>query len=310
MELDDMPWNGLAEMGARMSIPREGVRVNQDRYRNPTAMSDPGRHADLFEGLPQNAGALAKIVQGLLIHQHIAPSYGVTLSNDQQAQSHVRAVERILDDIVARDDRPLSAMRATNERQVGVCRHFTLLHVAMLRKLGIPARARCGFGAYFEPGKYLDHWVTEYWNDGKSSWVLFDAQIDDHQRKLFKIGFDTADVPRDRFVVAGDAWSACRLGRADPRAFGILDMHGLWFIAGNLVRDIAALNKREMLPWDVWGKMPRQDRELDLAFFDRLAVISREPDAHADELSELFRDQRLTVPRTVFNAVLNCVQEL
>jgi hypothetical protein len=273
-------------------------------------MSDAGRHADLFEGLPQNAGALAKIVQGLLIHQHIAPSYGVTLGNDQQAQSHVRAVERILDDIVTRDDRPLSAMRATNERQVGVCRHFTLLHVAMLRTLGIPARARCGFGAYFEPGKYLDHWVTEYWNDGKSSWVLFDAQIDDHQRKLFKIGFDTAEVLRDRFLVAGDAWAACRLGKADPRAFGILDMHGLWFIAGNLVRDIAALNNREMLPWDVWGKMPRQDKELDVAFFDRLAVISREPDAHADELGEIFQDERVTVPRTVFNSVLNCLQEL
>jgi hypothetical protein len=152
--------------------------------------------------------------------------------------------------------------------------------------------------------------VTEYWNDGKSSWVLFDAQIDDHQRKLFKIGFDTADVTRDRFLVAGDAWSACRLGRADPRAFGILDLHGLWFIAGNLVRDIAALNNREMLPWDVWGKMPRQDRELDLTFFDRMAVVSREPDAHPDELIELFHDERVTVPGTVFNAVLNCLQEL
>src|SRR5690349_19824256 len=142
-----------------MSGPRETMRLNHDRYRTPIAMSDPGRHADLFDGLPRDAGALAKIVQGLLIHQHIAPAYGVTLSNDQQAQSHVRSVEKILDDIVTRDDRPLSAARATNERQVGVCRHFTLLHVAMLRTQGISARARCGFGAYFETGKYLDHWV-------------------------------------------------------------------------------------------------------------------------------------------------------
>jgi hypothetical protein len=109
---------------------------------------------------------LAETVQGLLIHQHIAPAYGVTLGRDQQAQSHVRTVEKILGDIVARDGRPLSAARAINERQVGVCRHFTLLHVAMLRTQGIPARARCGFGAYFEEGKYLDHWVTVYWNEG------------------------------------------------------------------------------------------------------------------------------------------------
>jgi transglutaminase-like putative cysteine protease len=100
--------------------------------------------------LPRDAGALAETVQGLLSHQHIAPAYGVTLNRDQQAQSHVRAVEKILGDIVERNGQPLSTARATTERQFGVCRHFTLLHVAMLRTQGIPARARCGFGAYFE----------------------------------------------------------------------------------------------------------------------------------------------------------------
>ena len=130
--------------------------------------------------MPRDAGALAETVQGLLSHQHIAPAYGVTLNRDQQAQSHVRAVEKIL-------GQPLSTARATTERQVGVCRHFTLLHVAMLRTHGIPARARCGFGAYFEKGKYLDHWVTEYWNEEKKCWVLFDSRIDNRQRELFSL---------------------------------------------------------------------------------------------------------------------------
>ncbi len=284
--------------------------MNFDLYRMPIAMSDPGRHTPLFDSLPRDARTLAETVQGLLIHQHIAPAYGVTLSRDQQAQSHVRAVEKILDDIITRDGRPLSAARAANERQVGVCRHFTLLHVAMLRTQGIAARARCGFGAYFEKGKYLDHWVTECWNEGNKCWVLFDAQIDERQRELFRIGFDTTNVPRDQFVVAGDAWLLCRDGKTDPSAFGILDMHGLWFIAGNLIRDVAALNNREMLPWDVWGAMRRQDSELDLAFFDRLAIVSREPDAHVDELNALYCDERVSVPGTVFNAELNCLQEL
>ncbi|WP_342727519.1 transglutaminase-like domain-containing protein [Bradyrhizobium sp. B097] len=284
--------------------------MNVDRYERPVAMSDPGRHAALFESLPRGAGALAATVQGLLIHQHIAPAYGVTLGGDRQAQSQVRAVENMLDEIVTRNARPLAVARAVNERQVGVCRHFTLLHVAMLRTQGIPARARCGFGAYFEAGKYLDHWVTEYWNEDRKCWVLFDSQIDDRQRELFGIRFDAADVPRDQFLVAGDAWSLCRAGRRDPGAFGILDMHGLWFIAGNLVRDIGALNNREMLPWDVWGAMRMQDSELDLAFFDRLAIVSREPDAHADELKALDRDERVHVPAAVFNAVLDRVQDL
>jgi hypothetical protein len=289
---------------------QETVQMDFDRYTRSIAMSDPGRHAALFNELPRDPSALAKTVQGLLIHQHIAPAYGVTLSRDQQAQPHVRAVEKILDDILTRDGRPLSAERATNERQVGVCRHFTLLHVAMLRTQGIPARARCGFGAYFEKGKYLDHWVTEYWNERGKRWHLFDAQIDDRQRELFRIEFDTADVPRDQFLVAGDAWSLCRGRKADPSAFGILDMHGLWFIAGNLARDVAALNNHEMLPWDIWGAMRQQDSELDLAFFDRLAIVSREPDAHVDELAALYADERVSVPATVFNALLGCPQEL
>src|SRR5690349_14875447 len=103
---------------------RETLPMNFDRYSRLIAMSDPGRHAALFEALPRDAGALANAVQGLLIHRHIASAYGVLLSRDQEAQSHVRAVEKILDEIVTRDSRPLSAWRATNERQVGVCRHF------------------------------------------------------------------------------------------------------------------------------------------------------------------------------------------
>ena len=31
-------------------------------------------------------------------------------------------------------------------------------------------------------------------------------------------------------------------------------MRGLWFIAGNLIRDAAALNNMETLPWDVGGR--------------------------------------------------------
>src|SRR3954454_6007300 len=199
----------------------EILPMDLDRYRKPIAMSDPGRQAARFDGLPGDVVTLGETVQGLLIHEHIAAAYGVTRSRDQQAQSHVRAVEEMVAEIAARDGRSLSVTRAANARQVGVCRHFTLLHVAMLRTQGIPARARCGFGAYFEKDKYIDHWVTEYWNEARSRWILFDSQIDDHQRELFGIGFDTADVPRDQFVVAGDAWSLCRGGSADPTAFGI-----------------------------------------------------------------------------------------
>jgi hypothetical protein len=279
--------------------------MNLDYYRTPVDLSATGRHAARFDGLPRDVGALARIVQGLLIHEHMTEAYGVKLPQDRHAEAHVRPVEGMIERIVANDPRPLTDSRAPDGRYVCVCRSFALLMVAMLRSQGVPARARCGFGAYFEKGKFYDHWVGEYWNEAQKRWILVDAQIDDRQRRMFGIKLDTLDVPRDQFLVAGDAWRLVRHGRADAKSFGILDMWGAWFIASNVVRDVAALNNREMLPWDVWGVMQPKDEGLDLAFIDRLAELTHEPDANFAKLRAIFGEPRLAVPKTVFNAVLN-----
>ncbi|NEQ19613.1 MAG: hypothetical protein F6K28_08495 [Microcoleus sp. SIO2G3] len=41
------------------------------------------------------------------------------------------------------------------------------------------------------------------------------------------------------------------------------DLRGLWYIAGEMVRDVTALNKMEMLPWDIWGAIPRPNEPLN-----------------------------------------------
>lgn len=279
--------------------------MSLDFYRAPIDFSDAGIQARFFDDLPHDVAGLAAAVQGLLIHEHMTGAYGVNMPQARHAEAHIRPVEDILAAIAARDPRPLTTPRAPAGRHVCVCRSFTLLLVAMLRHQGVPARARCGFAAYFEKGKFIDHWIAEYWNADQARWIMVDAQIDGRQREMFGIAFDTLDVGRDRFLVAGDAWALCRSGKAVPDAFGILDMHGLWFLAGNLVRDLAALNKREMLPWDVWGILERSRDDLDLALFDRLARLTRTPDRHFDEILALYHDPRLAVPGTVFNAVLN-----
>ena len=284
--------------------------MSLERWREPAGYSRPGGRAALFENLPRGAQALAGVVQGLLMHEHISSAYGLDLSAEQHAQAHVRSVEGMLEGIAGHDPRPLTAARAPGERQVGVCRHFTLMHVAMLRDQGVPARARCGFAAYFERGKFLDHWVTEYWNGLESRWVLVDSQLDQRQRDLFHIAFDPLDVPREQFLVAGDAWMRCRRGEADPQAFGILDMYGFWFIAGNVIRDVAALNNREMLPWDMWGGMAARDDGIDLALIDRLAPLTLAPDAHLEELGAAYGDERVAVPGIVFNNVRSRSEQL
>jgi hypothetical protein len=282
-----------------------------DFYKRPAAMTSGGEYDAMLAGLPNDIGALVLIVQGLALHEYMASAYGVTIPEQRRSESHIRRIDRMLDRLLAEDARPLTVARPPQKRLVGVCHHFMLLLVAMLRAKGIPARGRRGFGTYFNPGYFEDHVVCEYWNAADARWIRLEPQSDEVWRKMLKIDFDPLDVPPDRFLIAADAWVRCRARDADPSKFGIFkgDLRGLWFIAGSLVHDVAALNKMEMLQWDVWGAMPRPDEPLQddqLALFDRLAALTRAPDSSFAELCNLYeQDDRLRVPATVFNAVLN-----
>ena len=283
-----------------------------DFYARPAGMTSAGEFTSMLLALPNDVAALVPIVQGLGVYDVVAPSfYGFNIPVERQSEIHIRPVKEMLDRVLAIDSRPLTIARPVEERLVCRCRNFLLLLLSTLQAKGIAARARCGFADYFNPGYREDHWLCEYWDKTQARWVLVDTQLDEVWRENLKIDFDPLDVPRDRFLVAGDAWAKCRAGEADPSKFGIhfVNLRGLWFVAGDLVRDIAALNKVEMLPWDVWGAQPKPDERLDderLAFFDRLAPFSLDPDASFDELRTLYTDdEQLRVPSTVFNSLLN-----
>jgi hypothetical protein len=278
-------------------------------YSMPGMMTSAGASASRFDDLPADPVELARIAQGLIVHEHLAGAYGRTLTDEERATVHVRRVERLIERIVAIDARPLAVARPVEHRVAGNCRHFTVLLVAMLRAHGVPARARCGFGRYFVDGRHEDHWVAERW-DAERGWTLIDAQLDEAQQRSFGLDFDPDDVPRDRFLTGGDAWRRCRSGDADPDTFGlsVVDEAGWWWIAGNLMRDAAALGNLELLPWDCWGAMPGPADEITddlVALFDELAELTRDPDASFVELGCLRDgDDRLRVPATVLNALL------
>jgi transglutaminase superfamily protein len=265
----------------------------------PGAMTDAGAHNGLLQGLPADPAGIARVVQGLLIHEFWADAYGVALTAQDREPVNLRRVEQVLDAIVRRDDRPLDAPREPQQRIATNCRGLAVLSVALFRSRGVPARARCGFGAYFTPGWYEDHWVTEYFDGAR--WRLVDTQIDDLQRRLLGIEFELTDVPRDEFVVAGDAWTMTRAGRADPDRFGLTAIHeaGAWWIAANLMRDAAALVGVELLPWDLWGAMPEPGDVVDVELFDQLAAATAGPSMA--QVRQLLADDRLRVPREVFN---------
>ena len=280
-------------------------------------MTALGAHADEFRALPRDLAPLCEVVQGVLIHRDIAPwLYGLTLTEAQRDDGHLRPMAQMLSRIHALDARPLTDARDVAHRLPSVCRHFSLMLCSILRAQGVPARPRCGFGAYFTPGKFEDHWVCEYWNAAEKRWILVDAQLDAIQRKALNINFDPTDTPRNKFIIAGDAWQMCRSGGADPAAFGLTHIHesGLWFIAGNVLRDLASLNKMEMLPWDVWGMMEMGDEALTdekKALLDRVAALTLAgDDAFAEMRAAYESDDRLRVPPVVFNALRNAPEKV
>ncbi|MGH2416103.1 MAG: hypothetical protein ACRDEA_20920 [Microcystaceae cyanobacterium] len=75
--------------------------------------------------------------------------------------------------------------------------------------------------ASLSPLKKIALVVCEYWNSAEARWGLVDPQFDEVWREKLTIEHDILDLPRDRFVMASDAWVQCRVGEADPSKFGI-----------------------------------------------------------------------------------------
>jgi hypothetical protein len=269
-------------------------------YATHSVITDPQECRYLFDDLPGDIPALCEIVQGLILHSHWAERYGVQLTEERRQEENLRKVTRQLARIIELDGSPLTITRPLEKRIIGTCRDFSTFLTAFLRHQGIPARARCGFGRYFMPGKAEDHWTCQYWKGDEARWVSVDAQIDRFQRDALNIGFDTHDMPEGKFLSAGQAWQFCRAGKADPQIFGIFDMHGLWFIAGNLVRDLLSLNKIELLPWDVWGMMAEfKQEELSQGYMEemgRVAALTLAGNEAFPELRALYESEERLRP--------------
>ncbi len=278
----------------------------QDRYAcfaQYGKMTQPGSYADLYVDLPSDVPALVRVVQGLIVHTFWAERYGLSLSEERKAEVQLRSMERRLARTLELDASPLSTSRAKEKKSVGNCRDFSVTLASMLQSKGIPARPRCGFGAYFMPNHYEDHWVCEYWNQAEQRWVLVDAQLDELQCNALKIPFNTLDVPRDQFIVGGAAWKMCRSAQADPNQFGIFDMHGIDFVKGDFIRDVASLNKLELLPWDCWGMILLDYATLshaDLSMLDRLADLTCGDVPDLDAVCQIYKnDPRLRVGESI-----------
>ena len=266
-------------------------------YAAPGPLTDLGAVPPAaLDGLPDDALGICRCVRRLFVAPLVAAALGVDA--DRLAARNIRPAGALAGALLALDPAPLHEPRPRARRVVGTCRHFAVMSCALLRHRGITARARCGFATYFDADRGLDHWITEYRDEDDGRWVRIDSE---HLGR--PVLADTEDLPPGAFLTGGEAWSQFRAGRLDAQQFGVLGTEnwGPAEIRGNVIRDLAALNKVEMLPWDEWGRMETSYQgttgpEYD-ELIDRVAAACAAADPSA--ATALYAVSELRVPDTL-----------
>ena len=239
--------------------------------------------------LPRSADplALCGLARGLVVRPPEAEALGLPAA--RLGLSQVRPAAALVAALLALDPAPLDVARPPRLRVVGTCRHAAVLTVALLRRAGVAARARCGFATYLVPGRGVDHWVVEYRTSPAGGWLRVD-------RELLRPGPAARQFPS-----AGLSRAAAPLVALDPSRFGVAGTRDAWGpaeIKGSTIRDLAALNKVEVLPWDEWGRMAdayagRAGLDHD-ALVDTVAAVCGADDAAF--VGDLYAREELRVP--------------
>lgn len=241
-------------------------------YRVPGEQTELADMAAGCSQLGSDPGALLGVVQGLVLHEYAYRRLGLAIAPGQLADWDIGAGQ-VLEQALRLDPAPLTERRPTERRVAGQCFHSAVLYCALLRNRGLPARARCGFASYLQPGAWVAHWVTQRWEGGR--WVCEDA---DTGRR---------DLNADAFRSAGRAWLACRRDGDDPGSYGIEQGWGWHELRGSLLSDAAALIKDERFTWDRWelAQPPPAPDAAEDAWLDRLAELTLEDEriAHLRE---------------------------
>ncbi|GAB1623893.1 hypothetical protein AAOGI_39430 [Agarivorans albus] len=268
-------------------------------YASFSEFSDPKNYLPQLPDCQADIAELVKCVQNNLVHPYWLQHYQLDPDFTQRLdEMQTRSVQQKLKRL-SNTKGPLLADKPANQRILGNCRDFALLLCTLLRAQGIAARLRCGFAAYLGMHPYEDHWICEYWHKQQQRWIKVDAQLDAKQQTLLNITFDPLDLPNEQFIYAGSAWQLCRREPERAQQFGILSITGWPLLQGNLLRDIFALSKIELLAWDSgWGLNKHyfeySQAKQELQLLDTLAELSAK--SLAEQALAQSKNQELAFP--------------
>ena len=278
-------------------------------YAAQSRVTDPGIFTARVLEVPPTLAAMRRAAQQLVFHYRGGGDFAENgIEAERIGEIDTRYAESMLARIFELDGAPLTAPREPRHRIVGCCRDFTVLFLAIARAHGLPARARVGFGAYLDADWNLDHAIAEVWDAAEGRWRFVDPQLtDDHTDPSTGAHVNPQDLTGAEFITGAAAWQACRCGAADPERFIVgEDFDQPWtrawpWLRHNLVLDLAALARHEMVLWDNWGlgELGTEPGPRQLAELDRVAAAISSSDVPPARVQALFQRDGLALPPVV-----------
>jgi hypothetical protein len=278
-------------------------------YAAQSRVTDPGIFAARMLEVPGTLAAMRRAAQQLVFHYRGGGDFAENgIEAERICEIDTRYAENMLARIFELADLPLTAQREPRQRIVGCCRDFTVLFLAIARAHGLPARARVGFGAYLDADWHLDHAIAEVWDAAEGRWRFVDPQLaDDHTDPCTGARVNPQDLGGTEFITGAAAWQACRSGAADPARFIVGDdfdqpwTKGWPWLRHNLVLDLAALARHEMVLWDNWGlgELGTEPEPGQLSELDEVAAVISSSDASPSLVHELFERDGLALPPVI-----------
>ena len=238
---------------------------------------------------------LCRAAQGLVIPPDLASALGVP--EERLTEKSIRSVTDLLQVILSLSPVPLrdrvaqgsSRRHVSTLQRVAGCRVPSLPWYRRSRSVWLRHLLRSG-----QVRRPLDHRVLAHrcgTLDPRrlgGSWDLIRVSRPD-------------DLSGDEFLTGGEAWKLCRLRTRRPFAVRCRRCTAhveIGEVRGNTIRDLAALNKVEMLPWDEWGRMQASYKGETGADFDELmdavATVCESNDLVA--IGELYANEDLAGP--------------
>lgn len=229
-------------------------------YSSQSVFTDPGRFTRLWDQVEPSIPAMKAAIQPLLFHYRAHGDWAENgISEDRIDEINLRYADAMLTRIEELGPIEPGEERVPSKQMIGCCRDWALLFVSLARHHGFAARSRVGFANYFVDGWRIDHTIAEIWDETEQRWRLIDAELPEGFLPASGAQFDPLDIPRDRFLPGLDAWRLVRAGELESDSFVVApeieipELRGIPYLWHNVVQDLAALNRHEMVLWDVWG---------------------------------------------------------